>query len=487
MIPILYETNETAFVSNGIGRLRDCISCIVTEERNGIYECDFEYPVTGANYELIEIGRIIGVRHDESNDIQPFDIVSFSKPIDGIVTFHCTHISYRQNYISVTTGTTINTLSGAFSLLATGQPSNPFTYQTDKSGSGFLACADGTPRTVRQVLGGIEGSILDTWGGEYEWNKWNVYLHSARGVNRPFTIRYGVNMLEYNDDTDNTETYDSCIPYWTGNDLIKVASRISASGKVIGPVSKCVPLDLTEKFETEPTTTQLRNTAKLYMNSNKTYLSTQSISIKFARLQDLDGANGLDNLYKCNLCDTINVIFPDYKTEGQFKIVKTVWNVLTNKYDEMELGTLATTLSDALGITNGLDKIGTIPTPSEMGINDYITEKGKKTTSGTWYYEKWNSGKIEAWGENSTGTLTMAASGSMYRATNVSVAMASGIFSSTPTYVEAFASYTSAVFVNATATATSTTNLSCLIWKATNATASVDLKFHVVYYPSNYS
>ena len=61
MIPILYDKTETAFISNGLGRLRDCISCIVSEERNGIYECDFEYPVDGANYNLIQVGRIIGV------------------------------------------------------------------------------------------------------------------------------------------------------------------------------------------------------------------------------------------------------------------------------------------------------------------------------------------------------------------------------------------------------------------------------------------
>ncbi len=39
MIPIIYESSETDFISNGLGRLRDCMSCEVTEERNGIYEC----------------------------------------------------------------------------------------------------------------------------------------------------------------------------------------------------------------------------------------------------------------------------------------------------------------------------------------------------------------------------------------------------------------------------------------------------------------
>ena len=87
MTPILYESNETEFTSNGLGRLRDCISCEVTEERNGVYECEFEYPVDGLHYSDIILGRIIAVEHDETGDIQPFDIYSYSKLYNGIVTF----------------------------------------------------------------------------------------------------------------------------------------------------------------------------------------------------------------------------------------------------------------------------------------------------------------------------------------------------------------------------------------------------------------
>lgn len=132
MIPILYDSNETAFVSNGLCRLKDVISCTVTEERNSIYECDFEYPVTGANYDLIQCGRIIAVTHDETGDIQPFDIVSFSRPINGVVTFHAVHISYRQSKLTVS-GTNISSLTDALTLLTTAKPTNPFGYWTDKT------------------------------------------------------------------------------------------------------------------------------------------------------------------------------------------------------------------------------------------------------------------------------------------------------------------------------------------------------------------
>lgn len=350
MIPVLFDSNETSFTTNGLGRLRDCTSCVVTEERNGIYECDFDYPVTGYNYNLIQVGRIVAVSHDDQGDIQPFDIVSFTKPLDGIVTFHCVHISYRQSFMTVH-GENINSLADAFNLLSTSTPTNPFTYQTDMTKTGFLAAADGIPRSVRQMLGGMEGSILDTYGGEYEWDKWNVILHSDRGVRRPFAVRYGVNMLSYDDDLDASEAYSSVIPFWTNDEGPVIGPVVSATGATPANHQECIPLDLTDKFETRPTAVQLQAEAEAYLEANSPYLPTQTIKVSFAHLNYISGNEDLANLERCELCDTIRVVFPDYNTNSYFKIVKTVWNVLENRYDEMELGTLQTTLSEALGIS----------------------------------------------------------------------------------------------------------------------------------------
>lgn len=351
MIPILYEKTETAFVSNGLGRLRDCISALVVEERNSIYELDFEYPVTGANYDLIQVGRIVAVTHDDTADVQPFDIVSFSKPINGIVTFHCVHISYRQSYLTVA-GTNINSLSDAFTLLGTAEPTNPFTYTTDKTSSGYLAAADGIPRSVRSMLGGVEGSILDAYGGEYEWDKFNVILHSARGTFRNFDIRYGVNMLEYNEDYDISETYSACIPYWTDGEVTIVGDKQESGSQTITGRGECIPLDVSDKFESQPTKAEVEAMALSLMTRNNVTIPKQNIHVSFVRLQDMSEYEGVSPLLRCSLCDTIRVIFPDYGTSGNFKIVKTTWNVLNDRFDEMELGDLSVTLAEALGINN---------------------------------------------------------------------------------------------------------------------------------------
>lgn len=370
MIPIIFEKTETDFDNNGLGRLRDCISCVVTEERNSVYEAEFQYPVTGTNYDLIELGRVIGVTHDDTDDIEPFDIVSFTKPINGVVTFHCVHISYRQSYLTVT-GSNINSVSDAFTLLGNAQPSNPFSYWTDITSSGYMAAADGTPRTVRQMLGGIEGSILDTYGGEYEWDKFSVKLWKNRGQERDFTVRYGVNMLTYDDEVDSQGTYSSCIPYYKSGDSVVVGNRVTSDNVTVSGRGECVPLDLTDKFESQPSTAQLEAMAASIMNSKNTSSPAQTIKVSFLRLQDMDEYSGFENLLQCRLCDTIKVVFSDYGTQGQVKIVKTVWNVLMDRFDSMELGTLSTTLSEALG----LDSFGS----SNGGGNVDLTGVEKRT------------------------------------------------------------------------------------------------------------
>lgn len=390
MIPIIYEASETAFTSNGLGRLRDAISVTATEEKNGVYEIDFEYPVDGANFDLIQPGRIIYATHDDSGIPQPFDIKSYSKPISGVVSFHATHVSYRQSALTVS-GAGVNSLADAFTLLATAEPSNPFTYTADFTSTAYLAAADGVPRSVRQMLGGIEGSILDAYGGEYEFDKFDVILHKARGIHRDFTIRYGLNMLDYNDDTDYSGSYSACIPYWTGigddgNDTVVIGDRVDSGLPMYNGRNDCIPLDLTEKFEDKPTKAALESMAAAYMSSQQVNLPAQTISVDFVRLQDMGEFSAFQDLLQCNLCDTINVVFPRYGMQGTFKIVKTVYNVLSDRYESMELGALSTSLADALGISDSAEtraRINDLSVGGDLAVGGDANIVGDLSAGGT--------------------------------------------------------------------------------------------------------
>lgn len=372
MIPILYDSGETLFESNGLGRLRDCISCVVTEERNGEYVCDFEYPVEGILYDKIQLGRIIGVEHDDTNDVQPFGIVSYERPIEGKVTFHCQHISYRLSGI-VTSGKDIDSLDDAITMLGNGLPSQPFSFESDFSSNGYLASADGIPRSVRQIMGGMEGSILDTYGGEWEFDKWAAILHKSRGVQRDFSIRYGVNLVDYNETLDYSESFNMAVPFWYDEEEGLVKGDIIDSGEITYTGQNiCVPLDLTDKFEAKPTKSDLNDMAESMLSGAT--LPKQNIEVNFIRLTDTEEYKQFASLQHCQICDTIPVVFPRYNMKGNFKIVKTEYDVLHERFNSMELGDLSTTLSEALGLSDS---------PEPISISTDTTEPSEILTAGT--------------------------------------------------------------------------------------------------------
>ena len=516
MIPIIYESTETAFASNGLGRLRDAIEVLVSEERNGVYEASLQYPMSGANFDLIQIGRILGITHDESGDIEPFDIVSYERPINGVVTFHAVHISYRLSYKTVT-ASSINSLADAFTAFQSAEPDMPFTFQTDKTSSGYASAFDGLPKTVRSLMGGIEGSILDAYGGEYSYNNWTVFLHAARGQIRDFAIRYGVNMLNYEEAYDSQGTYSSVMPYWTDGTDTVLGDRVDSGNATITGRGECVPLDVSDKFESKPTKADVELEAAKFMASNSTFIPSQNIKVDFVRLQDL-GYEDLGSLMQCNLCDTIRVIFPDYNSSGTFKIVKTTWNVLDDRYEEMELGQLSVTLAEALGISGGMSfssgggggAAGT-PTPTPDMISmfdhtahmnstdmtsqevddfvdalnvtaaplvDYIVEQG---TSGSWTYRKWNSGVAECWClyVDTIAVTTSSAGYGGYRSAQIDVPFPF-TFLSTPSITATIASGSAGAWVNNVAGSSSSKVGFYLSSAQSNASASRAVGIHAI-------
>lgn len=352
MIPIIYEYDEAAWTSNGLGRLYDCLTAEVTEERNGIFEAEFTYPIGGANFDLIKKGRIVALTHDDSGVVQPFQIVTITRPIDGIVTFRAVHISYRLNG-AVAVGSDIGSMAAALNLVNNASPDFGFTITSDITSTELLPIADGIPKTVRQIINGGDGSIIDTYGGEIECDGWTVYIRSNRGVARDFTIRYGINMTEYQDVEDWDGTYNSVLPYYAKNDVIVVGppQYVDRASSWTGRTIR-VPLDVTaECGDIVPGAGTVGIIADRIINQKRPDLPLRNMTVDFVRLQDFAEYEGIANLYTCRLCDTVNVSFPEYGTTGAFKAVKTVWDALGERYTEMELGNLSTTLSDALGIS----------------------------------------------------------------------------------------------------------------------------------------
>lgn len=346
MIPILYNTNETAFTSNGLGRLADCTRCEVTEERNGMFEVEFDYPISGKMYDQIDIGTIILCTHDDTGDTQPFEIYMRTAPIDGLVTFNARHISYRLGMIPVAPFTA-SSITQAFANFPTrAMIACPFTFWTDKSSTGTFKVT--TPQTIRSVLGGSQGSILDVYGGgEYEWDKWTVKLYQNRGNDTDVTIRYGKNLLDITHTLDAENLYNAIVPYWVKDDEVVYGAVTKGTGVTAATVS--ITKDFTSEFENKPTAAQLNARALTWLDANQPWIPKQNIKVDFVQLWQTEDYKNVAALQRVGLCDTVSVIYPELGVTAQgVKIIRVVYDVLRDRYSEMELGEARSSFADLI-------------------------------------------------------------------------------------------------------------------------------------------
>lgn len=389
MIPILYDNAERRFITNGYGRLSDCTRCIVTEERNGVYECEFDYPITGERYEDIQEGRVVMVSHDDTGDLQPFDIYGRSAPISGIVTFYAHHISYRLSDV-VVEPFTASGISDALTSIGTNSiNANEFSFWTDKTGSGTFTLE--TPDYARAILGGQEGSILDVYGaGDYEFDRFTVKLHADRGTDSGVEIRYGKNLADLTQEIDTSSTYNAVVPFWlseegdlvmlpekmlvysganiyetnlTDEDLVVIRTDTDEPIEIAYRIIDAIPLDLSSDFEEQPTEAELRAAAQAYLDDNEGWIPDENIEVDFVQMWQTDEYAALAPLQRVRLCDTVSVYYPELGVEAvKTKVIKTVYNVLLDRYDSIELGKLQTTLAQTIASKTEKNILAQVPT-----------------------------------------------------------------------------------------------------------------------------
>lgn len=349
MIPVLFESTATAWTTNGLGRLADAISCTVEEERNGVYELTMRYPMTGAHYSQIDIGSLIVCRHCDQTDLQPFRVYKISRPLDGVVTIHARHISYDLAGIVVKPFTAAS-ITELFRVL----PSNaigscPFSFWTDKTVLNEYEVA--VPSSIRSLLGGSEGSILDVYGtGEYEWDGYTVKFHLHRGQNNGVTIRYAKNLTALNQDYSGEGIFNGVAPYYAdeATTVTLTEGAVTLSG-VTNPV--IVPLDMSGDFESAPTEAELRTAATTWLNENAVTAPKNSLKVSFVQLWQTNEYKDYAPLQRVSLCDTVNIEYPQLGVSATAEVVRVVYNVLLERYDSMEIGDPRTTLSSTLAAT----------------------------------------------------------------------------------------------------------------------------------------
>lgn len=412
MIPILYEMNETNFTSNGVGRLFDCTRCEVTEEKNGNYLLELDYPVSGKYFKELSTGKIILATHDKTGETEPFDIYSISKPSSGSVTVYGHHISYRlQKYIAWAGGTVGGGPAMYLNTLNNGQilGSCPFVFSTDipdsqftdKTKQGYMTTVD---REVRTVLLDEDTGLLShrMYGvmqdagfgqvGAFKFNRFNVQLLKNRGQDNGVKFRRDKNVKVITESFDISELITGVVPFWSGQDaqgntvfkdLKKDAGDTFTDGIVYGewandyPYQNTVLYDMSSVWEQPPTRDELIAGAHEYLQIVEYNMAhSKSYNVELSSYDE-----NLKALYDVNLCDT--VILQDEKMglNVSLEVVQTVYDVLEEKYTSVQVGSLAKKLSTALKKKNDIWVENCTTTKNTQTAIQSVSKKNTTVTS----------------------------------------------------------------------------------------------------------
>lgn len=346
MTPRLYD-GSTGLNGNGIGALPDCVSCTVTEQRNGSFELALEYPVDGLHYESLRQRALVRAKPNPFAEEQYFRIYKISRPMNGIVTVYARHISYDLSGVPVDP-CSANRASTALVALqsAAAVPCN-FTLWTDKNTQADFAVTE--PRSMRSALGGADGSILEVYGGEFEWDNTTVKLHSSRGQDRGVSIRYGKNLLDVKQEENCAELYTGIYPYYADSEdaITQLPEKIvNAPGTY--DFTRVLTVDLSAEFEDTPSAEALREAAEKYIEANRIGVPTVNLTVSFAQLEQTVEYKSLALLERVGLCDTVHVRFDRLGVQADAKVITTTYNVLQDRYDSVELGDAKSTLADTV-------------------------------------------------------------------------------------------------------------------------------------------
>ena len=351
MTPTLYEGTETEFKTNGLGRLSDMGKCLVTEERNGAFELECEYPLSGVHFSEIKYGRIIFATPSYGADPEPFEIYKITKPLNGISTIYARHISYRLSLTPVLPFSATSCPEALSGLKSNAVESCPFTFYTDKTTSAAFSVT--VPSSIRSLLGGQQGSILDVFGtGEYKWNRFKVSFLKARGEKKSVKIAYGKNLTDLKQEENIENTVTGIVPYWKGSGdsgkIVTLGQKVVQSDYADSyPYHRTIPVDFSSKWQQEPTEDQLLQAAQAYIKANDIGVPKVSIDVSFVNLADTVEYAGLAD-EDIRLCDTVTVAYEKLGVTATAKVTKTVWNVLLGRYDSISLGDAARTLASTL-------------------------------------------------------------------------------------------------------------------------------------------
>lgn len=359
MIPILFAPTDNTFETFGIGHLTDAISPHVVEERNGEFTFEMQYPIDGQHYDEIVMRSIILAKPNPQQQPQPFRVYRITKPINGVVTINANHLRYDLEGVPVAPFTANSLYNALNALVSNRLVQSPFVFETDKWSNNQMSST--TPCSTLSLMGGQQGSLLDIYGGEYEFDTYTIRLLSRRGTDSGITIRYGVDLVDLRQEENCANCYTGVLCFWKSMDGDQIVSGTIQSTGTFDYVRIKI-LDRSGNYEKAPTQEQLNADAVEYINTNRVGVPRVSLNVSFATLEQTDEYQNIRRTV--SLCDYVTIEFEKLGVSATAKIIRTDYDVINERYISVEIGDSRTSLADTIiGISTLTENV---PTTTEM-------------------------------------------------------------------------------------------------------------------------
>lgn len=358
---------------HGVGVLYDTTYCKATHELNGEDEIELRYPVDGALFDALELRALIVAKVDRVRGNQPYRIYRITKPLHGIVTVYARHLAYDLSGIVVEPFTASTITAALDGLKSHAMTNNPFTFTTTRATASNFKVS--VPSPVWALMGGQQGSLLDVYGGEYLFDGYTVSLENHIGVDRGVSVRYGVNMTDLEQDAICADCYTGVVAYWQKDEVVVYSPVVSAAG-TYGYV-KILSVDMSSKWEEQPTIDQLSAAASAYITSNQIGIPKVSWKVGFVPLDQTEEYKDIAVLEQVSLGDAVGVKFTKLGVDAKARVNKIEWDVLLDRYVSVSLGSVKANIADT--IARQTQEIAKVPTTQQVA--DLASQISKTLTN----------------------------------------------------------------------------------------------------------
>lgn len=395
--PILYKANETNFEHLGVSVLSDASKCHVSREKNGIYILEFDYPVNGKAVDKIKEGMYIKSDAGYRTKNQRFVVSKITKTQNEF-KIYCQHISQVKTTMNaIRPDITLTNVSAMGALTAWRDnlldSREEFFVQSDIGTLNSTTWKVENIENARDALGGKAGSILDVWGGEYEFDNLNITLHKSMGIDNPTIIAYGKNLLDLEQEQSILETYTSVFPFKKYTDDNNREQLITLPEILLDSTHlnkfthrRILKVDFSSD-ENIKSVEQLRSKAKSYIKNNNVGVPKTNLKINYQDLSKVEGVFDNPALEQIDLCDRLKVYYSELGILNEnAKVVKVIWDVILEENHEIEVGDGRSSFTDSTSAKietlqarndSVIARINALVAEQDAAFDRYFNEKSK--------------------------------------------------------------------------------------------------------------